>query len=135
MERDLAALTVRHEYIRVARENEMRAKTLSYFAFVLCIVSALSFSACSKLSGPSDAEAIKAISESGALQDLNLQSPIVVMEKGRQKTDGSWPVKIKIKFTYEIKKGQMSAPVEKTPVYFLVKSKDVKGHSMWKVKF
>ena len=29
----------------------------------------------------------------------------------------------------------MSAPVEKTPVYNLIKSKDDKGNTAWKVKF
>ena len=113
----------------------MRTKTSFYFAFLLLIVSALSFSGCSKLFGPSDAEVIKAINESEVFKDLTLQSPIVILEKGERNKDGAWPVKVKVIFTYEIKNKQISAPVEKTPVYNLYKAKDSTGHSVWKIKF
>ena len=113
----------------------MKKKLSLYLAFVLLAVFTFGSSGCSKLLGPSDADVIKAITESGALKNLNMQSPIVVLERGRQKKDGSWPVKVKMKFTYEIKNGKMSPPFETTPVYFLVKSKDDKGHTVWKVKF
>ena len=114
---------------------KMKKNVSSYLLFLLLMVIAFNVSGCSKLFGPSDEDVIKAISESGALKDLNLQSPIVVLEKGGRDKDGSWPVKIKIKFTYEMMNKQMSAPVEKTPVYKLVKSKDDKGNTVWKVKF
>ncbi len=113
----------------------MRAKTIYYVAFLLLIVAVFSFSGCSKLFGPSDAEVIKAINESGALKDLTMQAPIVVLKKDGPNKDGSWTVQVKAIFSYEIGNKQMSAPVEKTPVYNLVKSKDDKGHTVWKVKF
>jgi hypothetical protein len=113
----------------------MRTKTIFNFAILLIMVSALSFLGCSKLFGPSDAEVIKAINESGVFKDLTLQSPIVVLEKGGRNKDGAWPVKVKVIFTYEIKNKQISAQVEKTPVYNLYKAKDSTGHSVWKIKF
>jgi hypothetical protein len=119
---------------RVQKENEMRPKTIFYSAFLLFMVSAFSFSGCSKLFGPSDADVIKAINESGAFKDLTMQSPIVVLKKDGPNTDGSWTVKIKVIISYEIQNKQMSAPVEKTPVYTLVKSKDNTGQTVWKVK-
>ncbi len=136
-DKNAAALTVLNQNILIYEENKMRTKTIYCFAFLLLIASVLSFSGCSKLSGlsgPSDEEAIKAITDSGAFKDLNMQAPIVVLEKASRK-DGSWTVKVKIKFSYEIANKQMSPPVEKTPVYNLVKSKDDKGNTVWKVKF
>jgi hypothetical protein len=116
------------------REDEMRNKVIFYFAFLLLMVSVINFSGCSKLSGPSDAEVIKALNESGAFTGFNMQAPVVVLEKHKLK-DGSWSVKVKIKITYEIANKQMYAPAEKTPVYNLYKTKDDKGHTVWKVKF
>jgi hypothetical protein len=112
----------------------MRSKTISSFAFLLFIVSLFSLSGCSKLSGPSDADVIKALNESGAFKDLIMNAPIVVLKKNGPAKDGSWRVEVKIKFSYEIKDKQMSPVVEKMPVYYLVKSKDNAGHTMWKVK-
>jgi hypothetical protein len=119
----------------ITRENEMRTKTIYYVTFLLFLVSTFSLSGCSKLSGPSDADAIKAINESGAFKDLVMQSPIVVLQKDGPNKDGSWNVKVKINFSYEIKDKQMSPPVEKTPVYNLIKLKDNTGHTVWKVKY
>jgi hypothetical protein len=116
------------------RGIKMKKNISWYLVFMLLLVSAFSFSGCSKLFGPSDADVIKALNESGVFKDLNMQSPIVVLEKGRRK-DGSWAVKVKIKFNFEMQNKQMSAPVEKTPVYNLYKTKDDKGHTVWKVKF
>jgi hypothetical protein len=113
----------------------MRTKGIYYVTFLLLIVSAFSFSGCSRLSGPSDAEVIKALNESGAFKDLTMHSPIVVLKKNGPRKDGSWQVTVKIKFSYEIKDKKMSPIVEKTPVYDLVKSKDNAGHTVWKVKF
>ena len=112
----------------------MKKNTSLYLALLLLMASVFSFSGCSRLLGPSDADVIKALNESGAFTGFNMQAPIVVLEKSSQK-DGSWRVKVKIKFTYEIANKQMSAPVEKTPVYNLIKSKDDKGNTVWKVKF
>jgi hypothetical protein len=47
-------------------------------------------------------------------------------------TDGSSPVKVKVIFTYEINKGQISAPVEKTLVFKMHKAKDSTCKTIWK---
>ena len=109
----------------------MRTKPICYFTFLLLIVSALSFSGCSKLFGPSDAEVIKAIDESGVFKDLTMQSPIVILEKGGRNKDGAWPVKVKVKFTYAISKDQASAPIEKTLIFYMHKAKDSAGKDTW----
>ncbi len=109
----------------------MRTKTIYYVAFLLLMASVFSLLSCSKLFGPSDADVIKAINESGALKDLAMQSPIVVLKKDGNK-DGSWNVIVKVKFTYDIGNGQVSAAVEKTPVFNLRKVKDSAGKDTWK---
>ncbi len=112
----------------------MKNKVAIYFVFLLLMVSAFNLSGCSKLFGPSDQEVINALNESGVFKDLTLQSPIVILEKGGRDKDGSWPVTVKVIFTYVIKNDQISAPVEKTLVFKMLKSKDDTGHSVWKVK-
>ena len=112
----------------------MKNKVSWYLVLMLLMASVFGVSGCSRLSGPSDAEAIKAITDSGAFTDLNMQAPVEVLEKGKQKKDGSWSVRVKITFTYEMGNKQMSAPMEKTPVYNLIKSKDKAGQTIWKVK-
>jgi hypothetical protein len=113
----------------------MKTKHLYYIAFLLFIVFALSLSGCQRLSGPSDAEVIKAINESGATKNLTMHSPIEVIKKEGPRKDGSWKVQVKVKFSYEIKDKKMSPIVESTPVYTLIKSKDNTGHTVWKVRY
>jgi hypothetical protein len=111
----------------------MRTKTICSFAFLLFMVSVFSFSGCSKLSGPSDAEVIRAVSESEFFtHGITLQPPTVIMEKNGRNKDGSWPVTVKVKFTYDIGNGQVSAPVEKVLVFYLRKAKDSAGKDIWK---
>jgi hypothetical protein len=133
--RNVASRVVLHKIFRDMRENEMRIKALYHFAFLLFMLAAFILSGCSRLYAPSDVEVIKAINESGALKDLTVVSPIKILEKSGPKKDGSWYVKVKLTFTYEIKDRKMSPPVEKTPVYVLVKSKDNTGHTVWKVRY
>ncbi len=110
----------------------MRTKSIYCFAFLILIVSLFSFSGCSRLSGPSDAEAIKAISEIDFFKhQATLQQPVVIVDKGSRNKDGSWPVKVKVKFTFETKQGA-SAPVENTLVFNLSKAKDSAGKDTWK---
>jgi hypothetical protein len=113
----------------------MRSNKISSFALLLFMVFLLICSGCSKLSGPSDTEVIKALNESGALKDLSLTEPVVVLKKIGPAKDGSWRVEVKLKFTYEVKDKQMSPVLEKVPVYYLIKSKDNTGHTVWKVKY
>lgn len=111
----------------------MRIKPICSFAFLLFMVSLFSFSGCSKLSGPSDAEVIKAVSESQFLtHNVTLQPPVVIVEKAGRNKDGFWPVKVKVIFTYEIKDKQVSAPMQQTLIFNMDKQKDNEGHSVWK---
>ncbi len=114
----------------------MKNKVTFYFVFLLLVVSAFNFSGCSKLFGPSDEEVIKAVTESGVFKGgmggLTLQPPIKILEKGSRNKDGSWPVKVKVIFTFYVNKEQVSAPQEKTSVFNMYKSKDSAGKTVWK---
>ncbi len=111
----------------------MRTKPVYYVIFLLFMTSLFSFSGCSRLSGPSDADVIKTISESDFFtRGMTLQPPIVVVGKGSRNKDGAWPVTAKVKFTYDIGNGQVSAPVEKTLVFYFRKAKDSAGKDIWK---
>ncbi len=111
----------------------MRTKQVCYFIFLLFMMSLFSFSGCSRLSGPSDAEAIKAISEIEFFKNqATLQQPVVIVDKGSRNKDGSWPVSAKVKFTYAVSKDQVSPPVENTLVFNLRKAKDSAGNDTWK---
>lgn len=112
----------------------MRTKKIYYFAFLLFLVSVLSLSGCSKLFGPSDAEVTKAVTESKFFtHSITLQSPIVILEKGGRNKDGSWPVKVKVIFTYNTKTG-VSTPTEETLVFYMRKAQDSTGHTTWKAE-
>jgi hypothetical protein len=113
-------------------ENKMRTKAVFYFTLLAFIVSVISFSSCSRLSGPSDAEVIKTIGASEFFtRGITLQPPIVVVGKGSRNKEGFWPVTVKVKFTYDIGNGQVSAPVEKTLIFYFRKVKDSAGKDTW----
>jgi len=113
----------------------MKNKASFYFVFLLLMVFAFNFSGCSKLFGPSDEEVIKAINASGVFMGgdggLTLQAPIVILEKGGRNKDGSWPVKVKVTFTYYINKEKISAPQEKTRIFYMHKAEDTASHTIW----
>ncbi|HUJ18147.1 MAG TPA: hypothetical protein VL197_09150 [Nitrospirota bacterium] len=113
----------------------MKNKVAIYFVFLLLIVSAFNFSGCSRLFGPSDEDVIKAVNESaafkGGLSGLTLQPPIKILEKGSRKSDGAWPVKVKVTFTAYMSKDKISAPMERTLVYDMRKTKDSTGKTVW----
>jgi hypothetical protein len=111
----------------------MRTKAIYYVTFLLLMVSAFSISGCSKLFGPSDAEVIKAINETGLFKDFTMQSPITILEKHAAKND-TWAVKVSVVFTYETTKGHTSPPMKKTLIFYMNKAKDSAGHSVWKAK-
>lgn len=64
----------------------------------------------------------------------NSSCNIVVLEKGDRNKDGSWPVKVKVVFTYFVNKEQISAPTEKTLTLNMYKAKDSAGKTIWKEK-
>ena len=114
----------------------MKNKAPFYIAVLLFMVSVFNLSGCSKLSGPSDEDVIKAITASGIFKggfgELTLTKPVVSLEKKGRNKDGAWPVKVKVTFTVYVKKDQISAPMEKTIMINMIKGKDAAGNSAWK---
>jgi hypothetical protein len=102
----------------------------------LLIVLVVNVLGCSRISGPSDEEVIKAINDSGlfsgGVEKFTLKSPIVILEKGRRNSDGSWLVKVKMTFTYTMVDGHESKLMDREPVFRLSKSKDSSGKTVWK---
>jgi len=114
----------------------MKSKVKYIALFLLVMVCTFSFSGCSKLFAPSDEEIIKTISGlfKGGYGELTLQSPIVVLEKGRRNKDGSWPVKVKVVFTSFVNKEKISSPTEQTLSFNFFKAKDSSGKTIWKAE-
>ena len=83
---------------------------------------------------PTDSEILKAIDESGLLKGKNftVTSPVSIVEKGKRKEDGSWPVKVKMTMTMQLLNGKVSEPRENMPTFRIFKSTDSAGHSVWK---
>jgi hypothetical protein len=113
----------------------MRNKAIFYLVFLLLMVSAIHFSGCSRLLGPSDQDVIKAVSEheffKGGVDGQTLQPPVVILEKGGRNTDGSWRVKVKVTFTYQVSKEKISPPMQKTLIFNMHKQKDSAGQTVW----
>ncbi len=101
---------------------------------LLFLLVAITFqiTGCSRLFGPSDEEAIKAIDDSGILKHggFTVQGPLVVMEKGSRMKGGSWPVKVKVTLSMVLPNGQ-TATRELTPIFNIHKSTDSAGKTVW----
>ena len=115
----------------------MTRKKIVFSVFVLAAALASQITGCSIFSGPSDEEVIKAVSASpvfsGTNKGFTLQSPILLVEKGWQAKDGSWPVKVKLTFTF-MRNGQTSAPTETTARFKIFRSKDNTGKVYWRAE-
>jgi hypothetical protein len=107
-----------------------------FSVFLLLAVCMVSVSGCARLFGPSDEEVIKAVSESGYFNGgatgMTLQPPVVVLEKNSRNSDGSWPVKVKVTFTFHVNAEQMSTPKVNTLIFNMHKEKDNAGQTVWK---
>ncbi len=101
---------------------------------LLFLLFAITFqiTGCSRLFGPSDEEAIKAITDSAVLKSggFTVTTPPVVVEKGSRMKDGSWPVKVKITLSMVLPNGQ-TATREITPIFNIHKSTDSAGKTVW----
>lgn len=106
--------------------------SIRILSLFLLIAFALQSAGCTRLFGPSDQDVIKAINDSGMLKNggFTVTEPIVVLEKGKQRQDGSWPVKIKVTLTLTMSNGQTSARVT-TPIITMRKSKNTAGETVW----
>ena len=102
-----------------------------FLLFVLVINGA----GCSRLSGPSDEAILKAVNDSGILKGggFTVVEPIVILEKGRWGTEGSWPVTLKLTMTMVKGDGQ-TATIVTTPKFRIYKSKDSTGKTVWTAK-
>jgi hypothetical protein len=112
------------------KERNMRTSVKVISFLLLVVLSAVALSACSKSSsGPSDADAIKAI-QSAIESDPKgntLKSPIVILERGAQ-VAGDWP--IKVEYTIAAKDGSSK---KETITYNLTSSINDMGVTVWLV--
>jgi hypothetical protein len=102
----------------------------------LVVVLAFSVMGCSRTApptGPTDAEALKAIEDSGRLKSrgFTVIPPIVVVEKGKMTQDGAWPVRVKIKLSAVMPNGK-TKQMETSPIFRIIGSKDSSGKIVWK---
>ena len=109
-----------------------RISFLVVLVWILAVV--VQISGCSRSTPPTDSEILKAIDDSGVLQGkgFTITSPVVVVEKGNRKEDGSWLVKVKMTMTMQLPNGKVSEPRDNTPVFRIYKSPDNAGHQVWK---
>jgi hypothetical protein len=93
-------------------------------------------SGCSLFSGPTDAEALQAIEDSGILKSdsFSVMSPPVVVNKGRRDKDGYWPVRVKMTMIMQKPDGSKTEPKETTTTFKMRKVKDAAGRSVWKAR-
>lgn len=112
----------------------MKQRGWMYSTAVALLASVL-LAACSM--APSDAEVIKAVSQSNFFAGgygNKLSEPVVVLERGKRGKDGTWPVKVKAKFTFRKNDGKESVAMESTPLFKLRKAVDGAGKAEWKAE-
>ena len=111
-----------------------RIKILSIVLTTSVLV--LNMLGCSKLSGPSDEEIIKAINDtgllSGGVEKFTLKSPIVIVDKDLFSSNGAWTVKVKLTYTYTMSGGHETKPTERIQTFRISKSQDSSGNTVWK---
>lgn len=117
-------------------EEEKKVKlSVKVLYALLVLIFAFNAAGCSRLFGPSNEDAIKAINESGLLKSAGfaVTSPVTILEKGKQRPDGSWPVKVKLTVSFTMKKDgvETKQETETTPTFFIKKSKDNTGKAIW----
>lgn len=101
---------------------------------------------CSRLSGPSDTDIVKAVQNSDLFNSglITLKSPVTILEKMSREKDGAWPVKVKVTVSYKANRasslksnrqksyGPVDVTDEKTLVFKLHKVVDNAGNAVWK---
>jgi hypothetical protein len=116
------------------KEKNVRRDVWMFTTAVVLAVSVF-VSACSI--APSDADVIKAVSQSDFFtggHGNTLQEPVVVLERGKRNKDGTWPVKVKMKFTFRKNDGKESAAMVSSPMFRIRKVKDAAGKDEWKAE-
>jgi hypothetical protein len=104
-----------------------------FFLVLLAVALVLNGTGCSRLFGPSDAEIIKAIEDTGLLkrEGFDLAAPIKVLEKGKRDENGMWLAKIQLSLNAVMLNGGTKKIVT-TPTVKIFKAKDGQGNSIWK---
>jgi len=114
----------------------MKTRRQVFAGLLLLIMLALNVSGCSRLFGPSDEEAIKAINDtglfSGGVEKFTLKSPIVIVDKRMFSSDGAWPVTVKMTYTYTMAGGHEMKPTEKVQTFRIYKTRNSSGNIIWK---
>ena len=127
-------LNYKYELMRSWRKMKNRIE--DFFKISLLIILVFNVIGCSRVLGPSDEEAIKAINDigifAGGVEKFTLKSPMVILSRGSRNSDGSWPVTVKMTLTYTMADGHEREAKERTSTYRLYKSKDSSGKTVWK---
>lgn len=112
----------------------MRGKEALVCIVLFMIALTISLAGCSRGSRPSDAEALKAIEDSGILKgkSFTVSSPLEVDEWGKQQKDGSWPVNVKMTLIIQMPDGTTSQPKGNKAQFRIYRSTDRAGHAVWK---
>ena len=107
-----------------------------FTGIVLGIALMLNVSGCSLLSGPSDEEVVKAVTDtglfSGGEEKFTLKSPITVVDKALFRSNGAWQVKVKLHTAFMMSGGRETKPVEKIQSFMISKAADSAGNIVWK---
>jgi hypothetical protein len=115
------------------KEENVRRDAWTNTTAVALAISIL-VSACS--AAPIDADVIKAVSQSDFFTGgygNTLQEPVVVLERRKRNTDGTWPIKVKMKFTFRKSDGKETI-MESSPLFRIRKVKDAAGKDEWKAE-
>lgn len=112
----------------------MRRKAMGFAMFFVLLALTLNGAGCSRFSQPSDAEVLKAIDDSGILKgnSFTITSPVVIVERLKRNSDGSWPVRVKMTMTMLLPNGTVSEPRENITNFRIFKAKDGSGKNIWK---
>jgi hypothetical protein len=114
----------------------MKNRVYGLFTVLTLILSAFMWSSCTSHTPPTDEDIIKAIDASRVLNradgSITVIPPLKIVEKGEQRKDGSWPVKVKITLTLRTPDGQTSPPTETMTSFRVLRTKDDAGKKVWK---
>ena len=88
----------------------MRTWIKVFSGLLLGVALMLNVSGCSMLSGPSDEDVVRAVTDtglfSGTEEKFALKSPIVVVDKALFSRKGAWEVKVKLHYSFMMAGGR-----------------------------
>lgn len=102
---------------------------------VLLIVLAIAIlTGCSRFSGPTDAEVLKAVEDAGLLKggSFTITSPLTIVERNSRDENGLWPFKLKMTLVMKMADGKPSDPKPNMVIVHIAKFKDPAGNVIWK---